>query len=140
MQVAPYLMFNGQAEEAMNFYAAALGGQIVSIQRFGEAPMPTDDASKNLVMHATLQAGDIHIMASDSAGKRETHFGDNVHLSINCSSEEEINRVFAAMVEGGEITMPLEDTFWGARFGMLKDKFGVCWMFNWDKPGAKPQQ
>lgn len=85
----------------MNFYAAALGGQIVSMQRFGDAPMPTDEATKNQVMHATMQAGEIYIMASDSGGKQEVHFGDNVHLSVNCSSEEEINRVFAAMAEGG---------------------------------------
>ena len=139
MQVSPYLMFNGQAEAAMNFYADVLGGQVTSIQRFGDAPMPADESIKNQVMHATVQAGDIHIMASDSGGKQEIRFGDNVHLSVNCASEEEINRVFAAMADGGEVTMPLDNTFWGARFGMLKDKFGVCWMFNWDRPGAKPE-
>lgn len=140
MQLVPYLMFNGDAEEAMNFYVSALGGQILMMQRYGEAPMHTDEASKNLVMHATMQAGEIQLMFSDSAGDRETRFGDNVHLSLNFSSAEEIANAFERLSDGGRVTMPLEDTFWGARFGMLTDKFGVCWMFNWDKPGAKPQQ
>jgi PhnB protein len=140
MQIAPYLMFNGNAEEAMNFYAQALGGQVLMIQRYGEAPMPTDEATKNQVMHGGVQIGDTHLMFSDSGGKREATFGDNVHLSLNLSSEEEINAVFERMSAGGNITMPLEDTFWGARFGMLTDKFSVCWMFNWDRPGAKPGQ
>jgi PhnB protein len=140
MQIAPYLMFNGNAEEAMNFYAQALGGKVIMIQRFGDAPMPSDEASKNLVMHGGVQIGDTHLMFSDTDGKRPANIGDNVHLSLNLSSEDEINSVFERMLEGGNITMPLEDTFWGARFGMLTDKFGVCWMFNWDRPGAKPEQ
>lgn len=94
-------MFNGNAEEALNFYSASLGGHVVAIKRYGEAPMFTDEVSKNLVMHATRQAGEIQVMVSDSDGKRETHFDDNIHLSVNCSGEEEINRVFAAMAESG---------------------------------------
>jgi PhnB protein len=125
-------MFNGNCEEALNFYANALGGQINGLQYFENAPVEFSSADAKKVMHAQFSAGELFLMASD--GQQNEAVGGMVHLSMDCSSEDEINKSFEALSNGARITMPLQDTFWGARFGMLNDKFGVNWMFNYDKP------
>ena len=129
-------MFNGDCEAAMNFYQEALGAEQVSMQRYGDSPMPSEDAVWNKkIMHCGIRKDGFLIMASDSRDKNGGIVtGNNVQVSINLHSEEEINKVFAAMSAGANITMPLQDTFWGARFGMCTDKFGVSWMFNYDRP------
>jgi PhnB protein len=75
-------------------------------------------------------------MFSDAGNNHKVNFGDNFSMSVDCKTDEEIEKLFKAMSEGGHITMPLQDTFWGAKFGMCTDKFGVNWMFNHDKPKA----
>ena len=129
-----YLFFNGNCEEAMNFYKDALGGNILSISRYGEAPMPSSEDYKNKVMHGIMEAAGTKMMFSDSNENHKTTFGDNFSISIDCKSDGEITSVFEAMSSGENVTMPLQDTFWGAKFGMCCDKFGVNWMFNYDKP------
>ena len=120
----------------MNFYQEALGAEQVSMQRYGDSPMPSEDPAWNQkVMHCGIRKDGFLIMASDSRDKSGGIVtGNNVQVSINLHSEEEINKVFAAMSGGANVTMPLQDTFWGARFGMCTDKFGVSWMFNYDRP------
>jgi PhnB protein len=130
MKLIPYIHFGGNAEEAMNFYAEALGGQIVSIQRYSDAPMPSDEDYKQKVMHGRLTFDDNLIMVSDVFKGEPVSTGGNVQLSIDVPEENKITEVFHKMAEGGTITMGLEKQFWGAIFGMLKDKFGVVWMFN----------
>ncbi|GAB4094245.1 VOC family protein [Flaviaesturariibacter terrae] len=137
MRLVPYIMFNGNCEEALNFYAKALGGQIQGLQYFENAPMEYSPEDAKKVMHAQFSAGDLFLMASD--GQQNEAVGGMVQLSLDFSSEEEINKIFEALSEGARITMPLQDTFWGARFGMLTDQFGVNWMFNFDK-GPKQHQ
>jgi PhnB protein len=132
MRVIPYIMFNGNCEEALNFYAKALGGQVMNLQHFEGAPMNVSEDDKKKVLHAQFSAGDIFFMASD--GQQNEAVGGMVHMSVDCASEEEINTIFETMSEGARVTMPLQDTFWGARFGMLADQFGVNWMFNYDRP------
>ena len=135
MNVTPYIMFNGNCEEALNFYAKALQGEIKNLQRFEGSPAEGMAEEKQQVMHAHFIAKGIYIMASDSGQGAPTETdGGRVHLSINCDTEEEINQAFEGLSEGARITMPLQDTFWGARFGMLSDQFGINWMFNYDKP------
>lgn len=134
MQLNIYLFYNGNCEEAMNFYKDALGGEIVAINRFGEAPMPSSDAWKNRIMHGVLSAAGTTIFFSDSNEGHETKFGDNFSVSLSFNSDEEITKAFNNISAGGNITLPLGDQFWGAKFGMCTDKFGVNWMFNWDKP------
>ena len=141
MQIAPYLMFNGNCEEALNFYAQALNGKIENLMRFEGSPAEEMSDNKQDVLHATFVADGIMFMASDG-GKNapvETD-GGRVHLSLDFNSVEEEEKIYIALSEGGRQTMPLADTFWGARFGMLTDKFGINWMFNYDKPGQKPDQ
>ncbi len=140
MQFTVYLTFNGNCEEAMNFYAKAFDTQIAHIQRFGDMPpseeYPVSEDEKNLVMHSSIMVEGQTLMASDSGKKHSYVAGNNVTININCSSMEEIQRLYANLSEGGHVTMPLTDTFWGAHFGMCTDKFGVNWMFNYEKGKA----
>jgi len=133
MQLNPYLAFNGECEDAMNFYKDCLGGEIESLNRFKDGPKemmgePVPEHLLGKVMHMTLRFDENVIMASDSM-KQQT-VGGNVTLSIGMDSVEKMDAIFNKLSSGGEVSMPLQDTFWGARFGMFTDKFGVSWMFN----------
>ncbi len=134
MQLTPYLIFNGQCEEALKFYAKTMGGNIQGLSRYKDAPGENRmgmDGEK--VMHSHLEVdGNMLFMASDGPGGS----GDSgmAFLSLNFTDAGRIQNVFAALGDGGTVIMPLQDTFWGATFGMLKDQYGVKWMFNYDKP------
>ena len=134
MSMIIYLMFNGNAEEAMNFYTTATGGSIESLQRYGESPMPVEEHQKGKVLHAIFHVHGTKMMCSDGDGKQKLIMGDNISLSLDFDSEEKIEETFTKLSEGGNVTMPLQDTFWNARFGMCTDKFGINWMFNYDRP------
>lgn len=131
MQLTPYIHLEGNAEEAMHFYAHALGGNIISINRYGDSPMPVDEDYKNKVIHGRVQFGDNVIMLSDTFKGKSIEGEGHIQLSIEVSEEGQIDDVFKRMAEGGTVTMELQNQFWGARFGMLKDKFGINWMFNY---------
>ena len=136
MQLTPYIMFNGQCEEALKFYEKALGGQIKDLMRFEGTPGEKMAKDKNKVMHSHFAVnGNVLFMASDS-GQDGTGSasGGMVHLSLNFTDAGSIQNVFAKLADGGTTTMPLQDTFWGATFGMLTDRYGINWMFNYDKP------
>ena len=131
-------MFNGNCEEALKFYEKALGGEIKDLMRFEGSPMENMTADKNQVMHSNFAVnGNIFFMASDGGFGQPGNGSGMVHLSLNFDDAGKIQQTFAALSEGGNVTSPLQDTFWGATFGMLTDKFGVNWMFNYDKPGQK---
>jgi PhnB protein len=129
-----YVGFNGACQEAMNFYKDCLGGDLF-IQTVGESPMAAQfpPQMQDQVLHSSLTKGSLLIMGSDMTNPEGYTKGNNVALSLNCSSEEEINTFFSKLSEGGKILDPLKDQFWGAKFGALKDKFGIGWMFNYDK-------
>lgn len=128
--IAPYLFFDGNCREAMNFYKQCFGGTLDLIT-YADAPPQKAPAhsEKDKIMHSSLRKGDFSIMASDNP-KSTPVVGDNIHLSIDCQTIPEVQALFKAMSQGGTITMPLADTFWGSHFGMLIDKFGIYWMFN----------
>lgn len=130
--IIPYLNFNGNAAEALDFYSKALNGQVEFKQTYGESPMESSESQKNKIMHASFKAGDLHFLVSDGMEGQPVSGGDNLSLSLNFNDVEELNKTFNALSEGGKITMELQDTFWGARFGMLTDKYGFNWMFNHD--------
>jgi PhnB protein len=129
-----YLTFAGNCEEAINFYKECLGGEIISKQTFGEAPMPVDENYKSKIIHIDFKSGDIHLMASDAMPGQPVIAGTNISLSINLTDEKEQEIIFNKLSTGGKVTMPLENTFWGAKFGMLTDKYGFNWMLNCTKP------
>ena len=141
-QVNAYLTFNGNCEEAFNFYKSVFGGEFPYIGRFGDMPPSEDgkqvpDEDKNKIMHVSLPISqETVLMGSDTGGEWASHHvvGNNISISINTDSKEEADRLFNGLSEGGVVTMPLADTFWGAYFGMWTDKFGINWMVNYDDP------
>jgi PhnB protein len=128
MKLYPYLYFAGNAEEVLNFYRDTLGGEITMLSRYGDSPMQADWKQK--IMHSRLAFDGNMLMISDAFKGQPANTEGNVQLSVEVESMERINEVFPKMAEGGTITMELQDMFWGARFGMMKDKFGITWMFN----------
>jgi len=131
----PYFAFNGNAHEVMKFYHGVFGGELMA-QTFADSPVPHDPAHGQRIMHAELRSGSLLIMASDTMpGQPDVVVGGNLSLSINNTDLDEQRRLFTALSDGGKVTMDLQDTFWGARFGMLIDKFGTSWMFNCEKAG-----
>jgi len=132
--IVTYLNFNGNCREAMKFYQRCLGGEL-SIMPFSEAPGDFPKEAKDRVMHARVtKDGTTLLMASDTMPGSNFVQGTNFSISIDCQSAEETDRLFNAFSKNGKITMPLQDAFWGARFGILRDQFGINWMFNFEKP------
>ncbi len=134
MQINPYLHFNGDCEEAFNFYAKALGGEIAFKITYAESPMAGETAKELLgkIMHARLQIGGNVIMGSDAPpGRYKEPQGFSVSISVESAADAE--RIYKALEEGGDVYMPLAETFWAERFGMLADRFGVPWMINCEK-------
>ena len=137
-----YLTFNGNCMEAFDFYKSVFGGEFPYVGKFGEMPpqegMPEmSEADKNKIMHISLPISqETMLYGSDTGGEWAEHFkeGNNFSLSLNTNSREETEKLFNALSEGGKVTMPLADTFWGAYFGMWQDKFGINWMVNYDDP------
>lgn len=138
MTVIPYLHFEGQAEEALNFYKNIFDGEITMVSRYGEAPMPIDEDWKNKLMHARLKFGNSMIYISDGPKDYKSSKDGNIQLSVDVPDQNKIEEVFNKMAEGGHVTMPLANQFWGAKFGMLKDKFGIGWMFNCELKKDEP--
>jgi PhnB protein len=135
MQVMPYLFFEGRCEEALDFYAKAVGAKIGAMMRFKEAPEPAEcggdgppagiDPEK--VMHADFTVGDSMVMASDGMCSGKPTFG-GVSLSLSAKDPAEAAKLFKALSEGGNVQMPMGPTFFAPAFGMVADKFGVSWM------------
>ena len=132
-QINAYLNFNGHTRDAMTFYQQCLGGELV-MQKISESPMaaqmPSEMGPK--ILHSSLTKENLLLMASDMMGNAIVN-GNSIGLCMNCSSTEEINSFFNSLAAGGKIIEPLHQSFWGATFGALTDKFGVNWMFNYSK-------
>ena len=130
MQLEPYLFFHGTCEEALKFYANCFDGTIVGLTRFAGSPMEQNVAPeyRDKVMHASLVAGDLKFMASDGNPGSPPDGEDDIALSVATSNAAEGERVFNALCEGGKVEQPLADAFWGGKFGMVTDRFGVQWM------------
>jgi PhnB protein len=143
MKIHAYLNFDGKAEAAFRFYEKVLGGTLSEIHRFGsmsqDGGFELTDEQKNLVMHVALALPDGQmLMASDmlaGMGPQRVE-GNNISLSVHPDSRQEADRIFNALAQGGAITMPLADQFWGDYFGSLTDQFGVNWMVNYSAQAA----
>ncbi len=135
-QLNPYINFSGNCREAMVFYKEHLGGEL-TLNTIGGSPIEAECPAgmKDNIMHSTLERdGSALVMGSDMTGPGGLIKGNNMSISISCSSEEEINRLYNAFSEGGKIECALMDSFWGSRFAFVVDKFGIGWMFNYEKP------
>jgi len=127
-----YITFNGNCREAMNFYKECLGGELNMMSVAGtpmEAQCPA--SMKDSILHATLKNDSLLLMASEMVGPWGYVKGNDMALSLNCSSEEEIKTFYSKLSAGGEIIDPLKDAFWGGLFGVFNDKFGIRWMLNY---------
>jgi PhnB protein len=132
--IQPYLFFNGRCEEAVEFYRKALGAEVEMMMRFKESPEPQPPGMvppgfENKIMHSSFRVGNTSVMASDGCSADKARF-EGFSLSLSLATEAEVNRVFAALADGGKVGMPLGKTFWSARFGMLTDRFGIGWMIG----------
>ncbi len=138
-----YLNFNGNCEEAFNFYLSVFGGAFTYFGRFGEMPetesYTVPESDKNKVMHVGLPIGSSILMGSDVGAEWTSSFvlGNNFSISITADSKKETDHLFAGLSAGGKITMPLADTFWGDYFGMFTDKFGINWMISFNEAQQK---
>lgn len=133
-QINSYLTFNGNCREAMTFYKECLGGEL-SLQTVGESPLSDKmpPQMKDCILHATLNKGALVLQGSDMTPQSGLAKGNNVSLSLSCSSEEEIKNFYAKLSANNKTDHPLEDAFWGAIFGDLTDKFGNHWLLSFDK-------
>ena len=130
MQLITYVNFAGKCEEALNFYKEVLGADILQISRMGEGGMEVPEHLKGKIMHARLKVGENVLYMSDTFDPSSIVPGNNISLSLQPDTIPETEDLFAKLSAGGTIKMPLQDTFWGARFGMFIDKFGIHWMLN----------
>lgn len=141
-KINPYLNFDSKTEQAFDFYKSVFGGEFAAVMRYGDVSktegcdgMEVSENDLNKIMHIALPIGNGDVlMASDilqSTGRKFIE-GDNFSIAIGADSKEEAEKLFNNLAEGGKVEMPLNDTFWGAYFGMLQDKFGVQWLVNYD--------
>jgi PhnB protein len=135
MQLSPYLSFNGQCEAAFKFYAQCFGGKIAMKMTYGESPMAdqTPPGFRDKIMHTRLLVGDNILMGSDAPPDRYAE-AKGITVAIGVEDPAEAERIFHALAEKGTVGMPIQETFWALRFGMLVDRFGTPWMINCEKP------
>ena len=133
-QINAYIGFNGKCSEAMNFYKECLGGELF-FNVIRESPMASQfpENMQDKILHSSLTKNALVLIATQSVGPEGYTKGNNIALSLNCSSEEEINTLFSKLSKDGKIVDGLKPQFWGAIFGVLTDKFGITWMLNFDK-------
>jgi PhnB protein len=130
----PYLNFNGQCREALTFYRECLEGEL-ELQKVAESPMATRMPSEKgpLILHGALvKNGAVLLMGSDMIGNN-LQPGNSVNLCLNCTSDQEINTLFDRLSAGGQVKVPLHQSFWGATYGEVRDKFGMNWMLNFTR-------
>ena len=128
----PYLFFDGRCEEALEFYRNALGAEVLFMMRFKDSPEPPQPGncapgSENKIMHASVRIGESTIMASDGRCTGNPNF-QGFSLSLRVSDVAQAERLFTAVGTGGQVVMPLTKTFFSPSFGMVNDRFGICWM------------
>ena len=131
-QINPYLTFNGNCRQAMNFYKECLGGELM-LQPVDGTPMADEmpEEMKQHILHSSLRKGSLLILASDMA-REELTGGNKVSLMLECQSEEEIKNYYNNLSRDGEIIDPLATMYWGATFGAIEDKFGINWLLHYE--------
>jgi PhnB protein len=129
--LSPYINLNGTASQAIALYERVLGATTLNVARAGDVPgtnVPPSQSDR--VVHSALRVGNSNLMLSDSAPDQPVSMAGNMHVSLDFNDVDDMTRKFSALAEDGAVTVPLQDTFWGAKFGMLTDRFGVRWIFN----------
>ena len=137
VQINPHINFNGNAEEAFNFYKSVFGGEFVNLTRFKDMEnisFPLDESEANKIMHIALPIGKNILMANDvpSFLGRVNENENRSKISISTESKEEADKLYNGLSAGGDIEMPIADSPWGAYFAMFRDKYGIEWMVSYD--------
>lgn len=139
-KINPYLNFNGNTEEAFNFYKSVFGGEFRMLMRFKDTPdagnIPAD--IQNQIMHVALPLGKDNVLMGTDAPESmgfNLKVGNNVHIAIHTDSREEADKLFNGLSAGGNVQMPMADQFWGDYYGAFTDKFGINWMISYNKQG-----
>ena len=137
MAVTPYLFFDGRCEEALDFYKRTLGAEVEMLMRVKDSPQPPPagtypPGSENKIMHSSFRINGTTVMASDGCAQGKPNF-EGFALSVDAQDEATADRMFAALADGGKVQMPLGETFFARRFGMVADRFGVGWMIIVEK-------
>lgn len=132
MKIRPYLSFDGDCREAFEHYAAVLGGRILTMNPFRDAPGggDVDPGEHDRIMHACLDLGGQQLMGTDATTRYPYHGVVGAHVVLEVAAPDEAERVFGALADRGHIEMPLAETFWARRFGITVDRFGVPWMVS----------
>lgn len=132
-QATPYLIFNGNARQALELYKEVFQGEVVELQTYGEADFPTPPEADDLIIHAKFRKDSLFLMISDTFPNQPYEVGNNIALVLELESEEEIQHIYAQLSQKGSILMELQDTFWGAKYAKVQDPFGVMWDLNYTK-------
>jgi PhnB protein len=137
VEIIPYVFFNGQCEAAIKFYEKVLGGKVRGLMTYGDSPAAKDFSpdQKDKIIHARMEVGNSVLMASDAPPERHSP-PQGFSLSVSVKDPGEAERVFHALAENGTIQMPIAQTFWSVRFGMLTDQFGMPWMVNCEQAAS----
>lgn len=129
LRLSPYLMMNGNANEAIDFYSKALGAEVLFNQTFGEMPenpeFPLPEEAKNLVSHAMIKIGESDLMFSDNFPGQQSQIGNQVTICITVKDADKSKQIYEALLEGGEVKMPFQETFFSPGYGIVTDKFGI---------------
>lgn len=131
LRMNPYLVMDGNAKEAIQFYEKALDAQVVMVQTFGEMPanpdFPLPDSARDRISHALLKVGETDLMFSDTFPGQPVQSSNQVQICIMTDQAEQAKRIYEALREDGQVVMPLQETFWSPAYGIVADKYGVNW-------------
>lgn len=133
--IIPYLTFHGQAKEAAEFYTELFGLVNLGVQRYGDADFPSPPEAEDLVIHCHLQKGDFQLMLADSTEVRPQEVQHGLSLTVQCESDQEIQKLYDGLLQEGTMLMELQQTFWGTKYGKVRDKYGFVWDLNCEKEG-----
>jgi PhnB protein len=133
-ELNPYICLNGTVEKAIRLYESAVGAKVESVQRYGEVPGggcgPVAAEHQSLIVHAAVRIGPGVVMFTDTTPERAAPAQSNVAIALQFEDQEEMAKAFAALAADGKVDCPISDAFWGAKFGALKDAYGVGWMLS----------
>ncbi|MFZ5825808.1 MAG: VOC family protein [Bacillota bacterium] len=139
VRMNPYLVMDGNGREAVAFYEKALDARVIGVQTFGEMPPdpnhPIPDGVKDRILHALLKVGETDLMLSDTFPGMPYQTGNHVTITIVTDDAGRSKQIFDALAEGGQVTMPMQETFWSPAYGQVTDRFGVPWQITTEVKG-----
>jgi PhnB protein len=131
--ITPYIMFQGNARQALEFYKEVFDGELSDLRTYAETGHDKSPEAADMLIHGRFKKGDLFFMVSDAFPGNPITVGSNISLTLDFESEEEIQKIYGALRENGQVYMELQDTFWGAKYAKVIDQFGIIWDLNYQK-------